>query len=157
MSMSASSRMWNTNNKNGCIECNLPSNHSCRKCKRCVCSLCCAGKRELKNAWWCGTSFRTQTVANQQLIRDGLYSSDDEEVWQLVLSSVVYNSNWNGFLELQVLYQLATRKDRNWLRTLCESLRPLQFIVVKRNVEVVNQHCSELMEIDRHNTYPRPN
>jgi hypothetical protein len=71
----------NINNKNGCIECDLPSNHSCQKCKWCVCSLCCAGKRELENAWWCDMCFRTQTVANQQSIRDGLYCTNDEEVW----------------------------------------------------------------------------
>jgi hypothetical protein len=33
---------------NGCIECKTPLNHSCQKCKTCVCSLCCAEKRELK-------------------------------------------------------------------------------------------------------------
>jgi hypothetical protein len=68
-----------TNDNNGCIECNLPLNHSCRKCKKCICSLCCSEKRELENAWWCGTCFKTQTVANQQLIRDGLYCSDDDK------------------------------------------------------------------------------
>ena len=68
-----------TNNNNGCIECNLPSNHSCRKCKKCVCSLCCAEKRELENAWWCNMCFKKQTVASQQLIRDGLYYSSDKE------------------------------------------------------------------------------
>ncbi len=40
----------NTNDNNGCIECNLPLNHSCRKCKKCICSLCCSEKRELENA-----------------------------------------------------------------------------------------------------------
>jgi hypothetical protein len=64
---------------NGCIECNTPSNHSCRKCKKCVCSLCCAEKRELENAWWCDVCFKTQSVANQQLIRDGNYSSGDDD------------------------------------------------------------------------------
>jgi hypothetical protein len=69
----------NTNGNNGgCIECSIPSNHSCRKCKKCICSLCCAEKRELENAWWCGLCFATQTVANQQLIRDGLFCFDDE-------------------------------------------------------------------------------
>ena len=52
-------------NNGGCIECNLPSNHSCRNCKMCVCSLCCGEKRELENAWWCGLCFTAQTVANQ--------------------------------------------------------------------------------------------
>ena len=68
-----------TTNKIGCIECNLPSNHSCRKCKECVCSLCCSEKRELENAWWCEICFKKQTVASQQLIRDGRYYSSDEE------------------------------------------------------------------------------
>ncbi|KAI2512179.1 hypothetical protein MHU86_2266 [Fragilaria crotonensis] len=57
---------------NGCIECGTPSNHACRKCKKCVCSLCC-GQRELENVWWCELCFATQSVANQQLIRDGNY------------------------------------------------------------------------------------
>ena len=70
----------NAKDKNsGCIECNFPSNHACRKCKKCVCSLCCGGNRELENAWWCGLCFATQTVANQELIRDGLYSSDVDD------------------------------------------------------------------------------
>jgi hypothetical protein len=68
-----------TTNKVGCIECNLSSNHSCRKCKKCVCSLCCSEKRELENAWWCEICFKKQTVASQQLIRDGRYYSSDEE------------------------------------------------------------------------------
>ena len=64
---------------NGCIECSTPSNHVCRKCKKCVCSLCCAEKRALENAWWCDLCFKTQSVANQQLIRDGSFYSDDDE------------------------------------------------------------------------------
>ena len=69
-----------TTNKNGCIECNLPSDHSCRKCKKCgVFSLCCAEKRELENAWWCDICFKKQNVASQQLIRDGLYHSNNKE------------------------------------------------------------------------------
>ena len=74
---------------NGCIECNTPSNHSCRKCKKCVCSLCCAEKRELKNAWWCDVCFKTQSVANQQLIRDGNYllgmtTNDRNELFEVL-------------------------------------------------------------------------
>jgi hypothetical protein len=65
-------------NNNGCIECNKPSSHLCRKCKTCVCSLCCAEKRELENAWWCEVCFKTQSVANHQLICDGNYSSGDD-------------------------------------------------------------------------------
>jgi hypothetical protein len=61
----------------GCVECNTPSNHSCRKCKTCVCSLCC-GQRELENVWWCNACFKTQRVANQQLICNGNYNSDEE-------------------------------------------------------------------------------
>ena len=68
-----------TNSNKGCVECNLPSNHVCRKCKKCVCSLCCGEKRELENAWWCGLCFGTQSVANQHLIRDGLYCSDIDD------------------------------------------------------------------------------
>ena len=64
---------------NGCIECNTPSNHMCRKCKKYVCLLCCAEKRALENAWWCDLCFKTQSVANQQLIRDGSFYSDDDE------------------------------------------------------------------------------
>ena len=67
------------NNNNGCIECNAPSNHLCRKCNKCVCSLCCGEKRALENAWWCDACFKTQTVATQQLIRNGDYFSDDGE------------------------------------------------------------------------------
>ena len=65
-------------NENGCVECGTPSKHLCRKCKKCVCSLCC-GQRELENVWWCGTCFDSQTVADQKLIRDGDYCSDSEE------------------------------------------------------------------------------
>jgi hypothetical protein len=74
----AAAAMQTIVNKGWCIECNTPSNHSCRKCKKCVCSLCC-GERELENVWWCNACFSTQTVANQQLIRDGNYDNDDEE------------------------------------------------------------------------------
>jgi hypothetical protein len=63
---------------NGCIECGTPSNHACRKCKKCVCSLCC-GQQELENVWWCELCFKTQSVANQQLIRDGNYSDDEDD------------------------------------------------------------------------------
>ncbi|KAI2498507.1 hypothetical protein MHU86_15967 [Fragilaria crotonensis] len=76
----AAAAMQTIVNEGWCIECSTPSNHSCRKCKKCVCSLCC-GQRELENVWWCNACFSTQTVANQQLIRDGNYedSDDDEE------------------------------------------------------------------------------
>ena len=66
-------------NNNGCIECNIPSYHSCRECRKCVCLWCCAEKRALDNAWWCDVCFKTQSVANKQLICDGNYSSGDEE------------------------------------------------------------------------------
>jgi hypothetical protein len=71
-------RVHGSDKNNGCIECSTPSNHVCRKCKKCVCSLCCAEKRALENAWWCDLCFKTQSVANQQLIRDGSFYSDDE-------------------------------------------------------------------------------
>ena len=74
----AAAAMHTIVNEGWCIECNTPSNHSCRKCKKCVCSLCC-GQRELENVWWCNACFSTQTVVNQQLIRDGNYDSDEED------------------------------------------------------------------------------
>ena len=73
----ATAAMIQTVVNKGCIECNTPSIHSCRKCKKCVCSLCCS-QRELENAWWCELCFKTQSVANQQLIRDGNYDSDED-------------------------------------------------------------------------------
>ena len=71
-------RVHGIDKNNGCIECSTPSNHVCRRCKKCVCSLCCAEKRALENAWWCDLCFKTQSVVNQQLIRDGSFCSDDE-------------------------------------------------------------------------------
>ncbi|KAI2504920.1 hypothetical protein MHU86_9529 [Fragilaria crotonensis] len=35
----AAAAMHTIVNEGWCIECNTPSNHSCRKCKKCVCSL----------------------------------------------------------------------------------------------------------------------
>ena len=72
-------RVHGSDQNNGCIECSTPSNHVCRKCKKCVCSLCCAEKRALENAWWCDLCFKTQSVANQQLIRDGSFYSDNDD------------------------------------------------------------------------------
>ena len=70
----------NVENAGGCIECNLPSpNHVCRKCGKCVCSLCCFEKRQLENVWWCGVCLSTQSVATQNSIGDGIYNSCDEE------------------------------------------------------------------------------
>ncbi|KAI2502838.1 hypothetical protein MHU86_11585 [Fragilaria crotonensis] len=62
-----------------CIECNKPSKHSCRKCKKHVCSMCCNEKRKLENTWWCNVCFNRQSVWKQTLIRDGNYSTSDEE------------------------------------------------------------------------------
>ena len=62
----------------GCIGCNTTSNQSCRKCKKCVCSFCC-GQQELENVWCCNACFKMQNVANQQLIRNGNYDSDEED------------------------------------------------------------------------------
>jgi hypothetical protein len=56
--------------KDECIECNQPSNHSCRKCKKCVSSLCCYERRKLEVAWWCNVCFKTQSPWKQQLIHD---------------------------------------------------------------------------------------
>lgn len=36
----------NKNNNSGCIECNVPSNHLCQKCKKSVCSLGCLRWKE---------------------------------------------------------------------------------------------------------------
>ena len=66
-------------NNNRCIECNEPSSHLCRRCKRSVCSICCATKRELEMAWWCEECYKKQSLFNQMLIREGTYSSGDED------------------------------------------------------------------------------
>ena len=57
----AAAAMQTIVNTGCCIECNTPSNHLCRKCEKCVCSLCC-GQRELENVWWCNACFSTQNV-----------------------------------------------------------------------------------------------
>ena len=67
------------NDNNTCIECNEPSSHSCEKCNKTVCSVCCSEKRGLEMVWWCDVCFKTQSLWNQTLIRDGNYSSSDEE------------------------------------------------------------------------------
>ena len=67
------------NDNNTCIECNEPSNHSCEKCNKSVCSVCCSEKRGLEMVWWCDVCFKTQSLWNQRLIREGNYSSSDEE------------------------------------------------------------------------------
>jgi hypothetical protein len=62
-----------------CIECNKPSKHSCRRCKKPVCSVCCYEKRNLENAWWCNVCFKREGVWKQTLIRDGNYRSGSDE------------------------------------------------------------------------------
>jgi hypothetical protein len=63
---------------NRSIECNEPSSHSCQRCKRCVCSICCNTLRGLEMTWWCEECFKKQRDWNQLLIRKGTYSSGDE-------------------------------------------------------------------------------
>jgi hypothetical protein len=66
-------------NHGRCIECETLTNHSCRKCKRCVCSMCCQSKRNLEMAWWCEECFKTRGSWEQMLIRQGNYSTSDDE------------------------------------------------------------------------------
>ena len=69
-----------SNNNRWTIECDSLSDHSCRRCKRCVCSMCCELKRDLEMAWWCDECFKKQEGAwNQMVIRQGNYSSSEDE------------------------------------------------------------------------------
>ena len=61
--------------KDACIECNQPSNHSCRKCKKRICSLCCYERRKIAVAWWCDVCFKTQSPWKQHLIHNSTYTT----------------------------------------------------------------------------------
>ena len=63
---------------NACIECHQPSNHSCRKCKKRVCSLRCYERRKLEVAWWCNMCFKTQSPWKQQLIHNSTYTTPSD-------------------------------------------------------------------------------
>ena len=63
-----------------CIECQvIPTTHKCHRCKGLVCDLCCSTKRGLEMIWWCGNCFESESLTTQNLIRSGMYYSDDDD------------------------------------------------------------------------------
>ena len=65
--------------QNVCTECNvMPTTHTCRKCKKYVCDMCCYSNRELEMVWWCTLCFDNESLTTQRIIREGIYDSADD-------------------------------------------------------------------------------
>jgi hypothetical protein len=62
-----------------CTECCIMSTtHTCRRCRRYVCDICCSTLRSLEMVWWCALCFDKESLSTQNLIREGNYNSDGD-------------------------------------------------------------------------------
>ena len=62
-----------------CTECCIMSTtHTCRRCRRFVCDICCSTLRGLEMVWWCALCFDKESLSTQNLIREGNYNSDGD-------------------------------------------------------------------------------